>query len=199
MREVIINKTLNVLNNTYNYDSDTFDRVKYGLETIYISITKMIVILLISIILGSTKETILTIIFVNGIRTYAYGMHAKKSWHCYVESTVVFVLLPYIFKNLIINTTQKIIISIICIIGYAVFAPADTHKRPLINKNHRNKLKKNSLIVCLIYIFIIFFLNNNLINNIIILSMITELLLINPIIYKLFDMPYNNYMTYQSK
>ena len=199
MREKAINRLLNLLNNTYNYDNDTLDRVKYGLETIYISITKMVVILFIAIIFGTTKETILTILFVNGIRTYAYGMHAKKSWHCYIESTLVFVLLPYLFTKFTFNITQKILISIISIIGYLVYAPADTHKRPIINKKHRNKLKNNSIIVCLIYIFIIFLSNNNLIINIVILSLVTELFLINPIIYKIFDMPYNNYLTYQSK
>ena len=49
MREKIVNRMLISLNNTYHYDNDTLERVKYGLEIIYISITKMIVILLISL------------------------------------------------------------------------------------------------------------------------------------------------------
>ena len=94
---------------------------------------------------------------------------------------------------------QKIIISIVCFIGYLVFAPADTHKRPLVNKKHRIKLKISTLIVSAIYIFIIFVNENLLINNMIILSMIIELFFINPIIYNIFDLPYNNYKTYQTK
>ena len=166
---------------------------------IYISITKMFVILLVSIIFKSFKETFLTIIFVNGLRTFAYGIHAKKSWHCYISSIICFVLSPMLFKYIELNLIQKILISIICFIGYALFAPADTHKRPLINKRHRTKLKINTLIVCSIYIAIIFISKNTLINNMIILSMITQVFVINPIVYKLFDMPYNNYMTYHPK
>lgn len=199
MKEVFLEHSLNLLNNEYHYEGDDLDRIKYGLEVIYISITKMFVILLVSIIFRAFKETLLMIIFVNGLRTFAYGIHAKKSLHCYISSIICFVLSPLLFKNIEISIIQKILISIICFISYVVFAPADTHKRPLINKRHRTKLKINTLIVCSIYIAIIFISKNRLINNMIILSMITEMFVINPIIYKIFDMPYNNYMTYQPK
>ena len=199
MKEIFLERSLQLLNKEYNYQGDDLDRVKYGLEVIYISITKMFVILLVSIIFKAFKETLLMIIFVNGLRTFAYGIHAKKSWHCYISSIICFVLSPMLFKYIEINVIQKILISIICFISYVVFAPADTHKRPLINKEHRKKLKINTLIVCSIYIAIIFISKNTLINNMIILSMVTEVFVINPIIYKIFDMPYNNYMTYQPK
>lgn len=199
MKEVFLEHSLKLLNKEYNYQGDDLDRVTYGLEVIYISITKMFVILLVSIIFRAFKETLLMIIFVNGLRTFAYGIHAKKSWHCYVSSIICFVLSPMLFKYIEINTIQKILISVICFIGYAVFAPADTYKRPLINTKHRQRLKINTLIVCSIYIVIIFVSKNTLVNNMIILSMITQVFVINPIIYKIFDMPYNNYMTYQPK
>lgn len=199
MKDVVINKSLNILNNSYNYDNDTFDRVKYGLELLYISITKMIVILGISIIFNLLKETLLVILFSNGLRTFAYGIHAKKSWHCHISSITVFVILPFIFKSIYFSVLQKIIISIVCLISFALFAPADTHKRPLINKNHRKKLKIKTLLISLTYVLIIFVSSNVLVNNMIILSMIVECFAINPIIYKLCGMPYNNYMSYQSK
>ena len=43
----------------YNYDSDTLDRVKYGLEVIYINVTKISVILLTSLLFNVFKETLL--------------------------------------------------------------------------------------------------------------------------------------------
>lgn len=199
MKEVFLNYSLQLLNKNYVYDNNTLDRVKYGLEIIYISITKTIVILSISAVLGLIKETILMILFINGIRKFAYGIHAKKSWQCYISSILIFIILPYIFKFIEFNVIQKVSISIISFIGYALFAPADTHKRPLPNKKHRKELKINTLVVCSIYILIIFISKNELLNNIIILSMITELFVINPIVYKIFDMPYNNFMAYQPK
>lgn len=199
MKEVFLEHSLQLLNKEYNYQGDDLDRVKYGLEIIYISTTKIFVILLVSLIFKTFKETVLMILFLNGLRTFAYGIHAKKSWHCYVSSIIIFVLSPMLFNYIEINTIQKILISLISFIGFIIFAPADTHKRPLINKKHRQKLKISTLIVCSIYIAIIFISKNTLINNLIILSMITQLFVINPIIYKIFDMPYNNYLTYQPK
>lgn len=199
MKDIVIEKSLNLLNRSYQYDSDTFDRVRYGLEVIYISITKLIVILGFSIVFGLVKETLLTIVLFNGLRTYAYGIHAKKSSHCYISSTLIFVFLPWIFKYIEFSIIQKVLISIISIVGFYLFAPADTHKRPLINKKHRNKLKRNTLLVCCLYIIIILISDNILLNNLIILSMILELFVVNPWTYKLFDMPYNNYLAYQSK
>ena len=53
MKEVFLEHSLQLLNKEYHYQGDALDRVKYGLEVIYISITKMFVILLVSIICKS--------------------------------------------------------------------------------------------------------------------------------------------------
>lgn len=197
MKEVFLNKSISLLNKQYNYDSDTLDRVKYGLEIIYITITKISVILILSLLFKTLKETLLTIIFVNFIRTFAFGLHAKKSWHCYVSSILSFIVLPYLFINIDFSILQKIIISFLSLLSMILYAPADTYKRPLVNKNHRKKLKINSILVTIIYIFLIFIIKNDFITNLILLSLIIQSILINPFVYKLFDLPYDNYKSYK--
>lgn len=196
MKDAFLNHSINLLKNEYNYDNDTLDRVKYGLEIIYIIVTKVSIILLISIALGLFKETLLFTLFITPIRTFAYGMHAKKSWHCYAFSIIFFMLIPYVFININFNLIQKLIFSLFAFISMLVYAPADTHKRPLVNKQHRKKLKVLSLLITSIYIIIIFNIKNNYITNLLIDALITESLLINPFIYKLLNMPYNNYKAY---
>ena len=196
MKDLFVNSSINLLISKYKYDEDTLDRVKYGLELIYITITKLTVILLVSLIFGLIKESIIFSLFITGLRTFAYGLHAKKSWHCYISSLFSFVLMPYVFINININVISKIIISVLCLTSMIIYAPADTHKRPIINKNQRNKLKIIATTMCAIYIVIIFISNNIWLNNLIILSMITESFVINPFIYKVFDLPYDNYKTY---
>ena len=56
MKEMFLNNSLNLLKKHYNYDSDTSDRVTYGLEVIYLSITKIVVILILSIIFNTFKR-----------------------------------------------------------------------------------------------------------------------------------------------
>lgn len=197
MKEVFLNKSINLLTKQYNYDSDTLDRIKYGLEIIYISITKISVILILSLIFKTFKETLLLIVFVNFIRTFAFGLHAKKSWHCYISSIISFILLPYLFINIKFNVIQKIIISFLTLLSMILYAPSDTYKRPLINKKHRKKLKRNSIIVTILYITLIFIIKSNYIVNLILLSLIIQSFLINPFIYKLFDLPYNNNKSYK--
>lgn len=197
MKEVFMNNSLNMLQKQYNYDNDTLDRIKYGLELIYISITKISVIVLLSIICKSFKETILTLLFTNFIRTFAYGLHAKKSSYCYISSSLAFILLPILFVNIEFSVIQKIIISFLTFLSFILYAPADTYKRPLINEKHRKKLKLSTLLVSSIYIILIFFIKNNEIVNLIILSLIIQSFLINPFIYKIFDLPFNNYKSYK--
>lgn len=196
MKEVFLNKSMNLLNSKYNYDSLTKDKILYGLEIIYIFVTKLSVILIAALIFGLFKEMLIFTLLLNGLRTFAYGVHAKKSWHCYISSLFVFILMPYTFTNISINLTQKIIISILSLISMYVYAPADTEKRPIVNMNQRKKLKIYSLLVCTIYSILSFIIKNEMIVNLILLSMITESFVINPFIYKIFNLPYDNYKEY---
>lgn len=197
MKEIFLNKSINLLMKQYNYDEDTLDRVKYGLELIYVTLSKIIVILTISLIFNLFKETLLTLIFTNFIRMFAYGLHAKKSWHCYISSIISFVFLPYLFINISFSIIQKVIICFCILLSMILYAPADTYKRPLVNENHRKKLKQNSILITSIYIILIFKIKFYFITNLMLLSLIIQSFLINPFIYKLFDLPYNNYKSYK--
>lgn len=198
MKELFLNKTISALTKQYNYDSNTLDRVKYGLEVIYINVTKISVLLLISLLFNSLKNTLILLFFVNFLRMFAYGLHAKKSWHCYVSSTLCFVILPMLFTSLQIGIIEKIIVSILTYISFILFAPADTVKRPLINKEHRKKLKIETIIVASFYVMILLLINDQYFSNLILLSLIIQSMLINPFVYKLFDLPYQNYKSYKS-
>ena len=187
MKEVFVSKSFNLIQAKYNYNQDDQDRIRYGLEIIYITLTKLFAIL---------KETIIFCLFATGLRTFSYGIHAKKSWHCYVSSLIVFVLFPYIVISFNLTYIAKIIISVFTIISMALFAPADTHKRPIVNSKMRKTLKIKSLVITSLYILIIFISNYNKINNLIMLSMMAQSIVINPITYKIFKLPYNNYKKY---
>ena len=51
MKEVFLNKSMDLLSSKYNYDSLTKDKILYGLEIIYIFITKLSVILISALII----------------------------------------------------------------------------------------------------------------------------------------------------
>lgn len=197
MKELFVNKSISLIKKNYSYNDIMYERIRYGLEIIYLSITKIFVILLVSYLLGMLKETIILMIFSTPLRNYSYGIHAKKSWHCYVSSIFCFVLLPKLIINYNLSIILRITISIYALTSMIIYAPADTHKRPIINTKHRKKLKYTSIIVTISYIFLTILINDNYICNLIYLALVIQSTAIIPITYKIFKMPYNNYKAYQ--
>ena len=77
------------------------------------------------------------------------------------------------------------------------YAPADTEKRPLINKNKRTLYKVLTLLITFIYLILSLILKNQIIINTLYLSIILETIQILPITYKLYGVRYNNYKNYR--
>ena len=80
--------------------------------------------------------------------------------------------------------------SRVCII---FFAPSDTVKRPLYNKKKRIIRKILNIILAIIYVVVALILKSNYFYTLILTSLIIEVIVINPLTYKIFKQPYNNY------
>lgn len=194
MKKFFLDECLSLVRNSYpSYDEDKLDEIRYGLESLYLTITKLVVITLISILLGILKETILLWLFFNILRTSGFGLHASKSWMCWLSSSIIFLGFPYMCNNIVMPKFILLIISFICEINLLLFAPADTDKRPLSNKKKRGIWKLITVITGLFFIIIIYYSESFVIQNTLLSAMLIESALINPFVYKLFNLPYNNY------
>lgn len=200
MKKLIINKCMELVT-TYNKDLSQrdIDKIKYGLEGLYLTITKLIFIIIVSIILGIWKETLLLILIFNGIRLTAFGVHAKRSIDCLISSTLFFILFPIICIKLTIPLIVKIILFIPLTVLIGIFAPADTEKRPLINKKKRKIYKMLSIMISIIYMTIAIVIKDNTLSNCFIFAIVIQIIIMLPITYKLFGVSYNNYKTYEVK
>ena len=197
MKEIVINKGLNFIKkNNSNFDDIKMLEIKYGLESLYLTITKAIVIFSLALILGIFKEMIIMLLVFNILRNSGFGLHASKTWICLVSSLLIFILFPIISKHIIIPQYLQIFLSITAIVLFFLYAPADTAKRPIIKKERRDLLKFKTTIRCIILVFIIFLLNNNILSNLIIFGIYSEIIMVLPITYKLFNFSYNNYKNY---
>ena len=188
---------MNIISGTNKYNKEQLEEIKYGLESIYLTISKVVVILFISFLFGLLKEAILFLLIFNILRAFAFGLHASKSIYCWISSSISFLLIPYISSNFEFPIIFHIVISIICFISFILYAPADTIKRPLINKKKRIIYKVLSIIISAIYITFIFITSNLLVKNMLTFALILETILILPITYKMFKLPYNNYKNYK--
>ncbi len=179
-----------------NYDEDRLDEIRYGLEATYLSITKLVVILGISLLLGIFKESVILLVLFNFLRLTGFGLHATKSWMCWVSSSITFLLVPFFCKSLVLPNYLLVAISVVCMINFILYAPADTVKRPLIHKKRRLFYKICTILISSIYIALIFITKDTFLQNSLASAMLIEGALINPYIYKLFNLPYNNYKNY---
>lgn len=197
MKKKILNHCMSIVKDKYpEYDEDKLEVINYGLESIYLTFTKIIIIFILAIILKIWKEVLLLLAFYNLIRVSAFGMHAKKSIHCLIISLTLFIGGVYLCRYLVIPFILKVILSIICIILIARYAPADTEKRPIINKKLRRKYKIISVIISGMFAIGIVLLSDKNISNYLLIGMIEATIMLLPITYKIFDLPYDNYKRY---
>lgn len=196
MKKLVLNSCMNLIKKYNNYDKNKLAEIRYGLEAIYLTFSKMIIISIIALILGIFKEMIIFTIIYNVLRAPSFGLHATKSWICLLSSTILFIGIPYLCIILTISINIKIIICIAGICFMYKNSPADTYKKPIVSKKRRNIYKFISTILTIIYSFISIYLNNNFLVNCILFSIILQNCMISPTVYRIFKLPYNNYKTF---
>lgn len=179
------------IKNNYELDEIKLAEIRYGLEGFYVTITKAFIIFLCSLLLNSFKETLLFLIFFNIMRFTSFGLHASKSWICWVASIIVFVGLPVILQYFVLPNTIKFILCIVAIILIFLYAPADTKKHPLVNPKKRKVLKCISTFNAILLSVLSFKFVD--LSNFIICAIYIEIVLILPITYHIFHFEYRNY------
>ena len=198
MKEKFLNSSINFIkkNKKKKYTKEEIEIILYGLESLYLVITKAVIIFLIAFLLGIGKEVILVLIFYNILRSQAFGIHASKSSYCLISSITLFIGGAILTKFITIPYYISLTVSIICNILIIIYAPADTHKRPLINKKKRKLFKYKSIIISILYLLTIILFNKYKFVDYLIIGMINATIMILPITYKIFKLPYNNYKNY---
>lgn len=197
MKEKFLNSSISLIGKYQNINEGDRDKLLYGLEGLYLTITKTIAIFLCAFILGIIKEVLILLIFFNILRFTGFGFHAKKSLECFVVSILSFVLFPLLLLKLNVTNTFLLVAGIIGSIYIFLYAPADTVKRPLPNRKKRIIRKAVTTIESIIYTAIAIYINNY-ISILMICSILCECFMVSPITYKIFKQPYRNYLTYQA-
>lgn len=197
MKNLVVNGIMDNINRYYNYDKVKLSEIKYGIESLYLTISKTIIILIACTLLKVTKPLLLLFMFYGIIRLTGFGVHAKKSWHCWITSLTMFIGIPLLISKLNINNFIIIITYSICMLLITKYAPADTEKRPLINKRKRVLYKILTIIITFIYLVISLTIKNSIIINTLYFSILLETIQILPITYKLYGVKYNNYKNYK--
>ena len=197
MKKKILSKCILYIHSNHpEYSKEALAEIKYGLESIYIFLTKSIFIFALAFLFNILKEVLIFTFLYNLIRLPSFGLHATKSWMCLVSSTLIFILIPYLCTLLELNLLSKSIIGSIAVFLIMKNAPADTYKRPIINPIRRRNYKIISTLIALCMVTSSLIIQDNFISNSLIFSLVVQCFMISPIVYKIFHLPYNNYKNY---
>ena len=196
LREKCMNACMNFIKENKDFDETKLEEIQYGLEAIYITLEKSVVIFTVAFILGIVKELLILLLFYNLIRMPSFGLHATKSSICLISSLLMFIGGTFLIKYLIIPFAFKYIIGVISFLLILKNAPADTYKRPIVSPRRRMTYKIISSLVALIYVILCLCIKDNLISNAMLLSLVIQNCMISPTVYKMFNLPYDNYKTY---
>ena len=133
------------------------------------------------------------LVLFNVIRYFGFGVHAKKSSECLISSLTLFILVPYLLLKFNISKDIMLILGIIEIISFIVFAPADTIKRPFFNVKKRVIRKIATTLMGILYLIISLTIDNYDIAILFSIALLIQSIVICPITYMLLGQPYNNY------
>ncbi|MBP3841638.1 MAG: accessory gene regulator B family protein [Bacilli bacterium] len=197
MKEKYLDFTTGFITKYKKYTKDEIEEIRYGLEGLYLTFTKLVIILTISIILHITKDLIILLVLFNILRFTGFGFHARTSLECLFCSIILFIGLPYVILTFHISKYILFILGFISFIILSIFAPADTVKRPLPNKKKRKIRKVSTMIISLIYILLAYLITDYRLSSLFIISNILEAIMVSPLIYKIFKQPYRNYLNYK--
>lgn len=193
MKTLFLNNSLNFLKKYNNYSEEEIEKLLYGLEGLYLTITKLVVIVIVAFLLGIFKEVFIILALFNVIRYFGFGVHAGKSRDCLITSLSLFVILPYVLLKLHISKTAILILGIMDIIMYLIFAPADTIKRPFYNKKKRIIRKIITTLIGILYLVISLIIDNYEVSIMLCIAMMIQSIVVCPISYMILGQPYNNY------
>ena len=197
MQKKFISSSLRAIKRKYpEYSDEKLGELRYGLEGLYILVTKSVIIFGIAYLLGILWELIIFTVLYNIIRATSFGIHATKSWICLVSSLMIFIGATYLSTVLVIPTGTKIILGILTVIYIHIYSPADTKKRPIVSPKRRFVYKTVSTVIACIYTIICVVITNNFLANSLLFALIIQCLMISPLTYKLSGQPYDNYKTY---
>ena len=196
MKQKFLAYSINKIKINHNYDDVRIAELKYGLESFYMLSSKLVVIFILSILLKLHRELLLFLAFYIPLRGFGFGFHANSSFECWIISIITLIIFPFLAKTIYLPKIIIQILIIVSLISFLSFAPADTKNRPLINKRKRTINKLLIVTVSFIYLILTFFIKSSLLINSIMLASIWQAICINPLCYKLFKQPYNNYKNY---
>jgi len=196
MVDALSNKlTLMIKMNVKDVDDEKAEIINYGLICFLSFITKTIIILLVSYLLGILDLTVIAIVSLGFYRAFAGGAHANSHMICLFTSFIIFLGPVYLGKFIFslfsnIEILYLFIFILNCVIIY-YYAPADVEQKPILSKNLRERLRMQSAFsMSLVIVLALTIIKNHTISNVLVATTLVESITMIPLFYKLIGCKY---------
>ena len=155
-----------------------FLKCKLGLELLLINLSKIALIYTASFLTRMIVETAAVHIPYMILRNFAFGVHSESSFRCSLYSLLFFIGIPAIIKNGVILQESSLFVLI------AAYAPGDSSKYK-VGVKRRKKLKKESILVFLLFGAVMAMGIPLLYKNLIFAGLAIEILMVIPLAKKI--------------
>lgn len=125
-------------------------KVKLGLETLFVNVSKIIVVYLFALFTGLLWQVFVFNASYILIRRVAGGMHAPNSLLCSVLSVITFIGIPYLATMYTLPTLFILIAFVCSAIILFLCAPYISKKNGDIFKDNKRTLRNQSLVTCFV-------------------------------------------------
>lgn len=185
------------MNHYTHKDELEVKKMAYSLETIFLTISKLVIIYLLAAILGVVTQTMVIHFAFGIVKHYSFGLHALSSAVCTVVSCVLLVIVPWALTDVGIGNGFVAITFSAVIFALYKYAPADTKARPLIGKAYRRKLKIKAVCCGVVLMTIALLVSSEPVKLLLTLGAVYQAVSILPITYKLLKRSVKNYEPYE--
>lgn len=155
----------------FNFSDKDIQKVDYVLRVILSEVSKVLVLLSISIILNVIKPFLFSTMLLILIRPFSGGLHFKKYWKCLLFTMVYYCITIFVKVNWLPVTSGGIFIMSIVVL-YA-FSPIASKSRPKLSTSKMKNNKCTSIILVLI-LACLYYLTKASVNFIIPMSLLFQ-------------------------
>jgi len=149
---------------------------------------KTLLLVIVALILGILPYVAVFALAYGALRVYSFGVHLNNSFLCTAIGFVFYLGSVYLSLYVDIPLWARIALLIVVTVGFAIYAPAQTKKRPI--PEHQSKvLKRKSLIVLAIVVVVVFALHLpfSVFSSLVLMAAVCQTVNLLPTTYKIFN------------
>lgn len=144
-----------------NYDNERKEIIQYGTYALIQTLISIISVLILGLVFNIALESLIFLFTASILRKYSGGAHSESSNVCTLLGIIISICIGFLIKS---SFFEKMNFEIVVFTGIVIFvfayfivfkfAPVDTPNKPIKTEKKKKRMKKGSLKILTIYLFI---------------------------------------------